>query len=121
MLRELEIRVVMVTFETVAAANSYRAETGIEWPILIDADREVYRAYGMQQAKLRHLLGPTTWLAYAREAMLGKLPRRPTDDTTQQGGDILVDPAGIVRFHHVGAGSGYRRPIDEILAHRRSS
>ena len=117
-LRELEVRVVIVTFETPGAADDYRAETGIEWPILIDASRNVYRAYGMQRAKLRHLIGPTTLLAYAKEALRGTLPRRPTGDTTQQGGDVLVDPDGVVRFHHVGAGSGYRPRIDEILAAR---
>ena len=72
----------------------------------------------MQRAKLRHLIGPTTLLAYAKEALRGTLPRRPTGDTTQQGGDVLVDPDGVVRFHHVGAGSGYRPQIVEILAAR---
>ena len=105
-----------MTFETPEAANNYRAETGVGWPILIDASREVYRAYGMHRAKLRHLVGPTTLFAYAKEALRGEFPRQPTGDPTQQGGDILVDPDGIVRFHHVGAGSGYRPSVNEIFA-----
>ena len=111
----------VVTFEAPPVAENFRAETGAPWPILVDSTREAYHAYGMRRAKLRHLLGPTTLWAYAREFYRGEPPRLPTGDSTQQGGDVLIDPDGIVRFHHVGAGSGYRRPIDEILAPRRAS
>ena len=114
-MRALDVRVVMVTFEEPAAAAAYSAETGTDFPVVIDARRELYRGYGAHKAKLRHLVGPTTLAAYAREALAGVFPRRPVADTTQQGADVLVDPTGVVRFHHVGAGSGYRPGIDEIL------
>jgi hypothetical protein len=118
-LRELGVRVVVVTFESAAAVTSYREETGITYPVLIDESRGLYHAYGLGRAKLRHLIGPTTLKAYASEAFRGQLPKRPVADTTQQGGNVLVDPGGIVRFHHVGAGSGYRPPISDILDARR--
>lgn len=114
------MRLAVVTFEAPEVAKQFGMDLQIEWPILLDGTREVYQAYGMGSAKLRHLLGPTTLMAYARAAFRGEFPRLPTGDTTQQGGDVLVDPDGIVRFHHVGAGSGYRRPLDEILAPRRA-
>ena len=119
-LRDLEIRVAVVTFEAPEVAERFRAETETPWPILVDSTREAYHAYGMRRAKLRHLLGPTTLRAYARELYRGERLRLPTGDTTQQGGDVLVDPDGMLRFHHIGAGSGYRRPVDEILAPRRA-
>ncbi len=33
----------------------------------------------------------------------------------QQGGDVLVDPQGIVRFHHIGTGPADRPPVQRIL------
>ena len=109
----------VVTFENQANAAEYVADTGVRWPILVDEQRELYRAYGLEQAKWYHLVGPRTWLAYVKEALRGTFPGRPVADTTQQGGDVLIDPHGVVRFHHVGAGSGYRPTVAQILKVRR--
>ena len=116
----LGIRVLVVTFEDPGAADAYREETGVHWPILIDDSRELYDAYGLGRARLHHLIGPTTLVAYAKEALLGQFPSWPVADTTQQGGDVLIDPAGIVRFHHVGAGSGYRPDLEQMLETQRA-
>ena len=110
----------MVTFEDRSAATAYIGQTGVGFPILIDENRDLYRAYGLERAKLRHLIGPTTLGAYAREAMAGVFPRRPVADTAQQGGNVLIDPTGIVRYHHIGAGSGYRPSLEEIRKARGS-
>lgn len=111
----------MVTFEDRETAAAYANETGIDVPMLIDQGRGLYAAYGAGRARWRHLVGPTTLRAYAREAWRGVWPRLPEADPVQQGSDVLIDPTGIVRFHHVGAGSGYRPPIDTILAVIRSA
>lgn len=107
-----------VTFEDAAAARAYVAETGLRWPLLVDTDRRLYRAYGMGKARLRHLFGPATLGAYWREARLGRFPRLPRADTRQQGGNVLIDPGGLVRFHHVGRGPADRPLVDTLLAVR---
>ena len=109
----------IVTFENQADAAEYVTDIGMPWPILVDEQRELYRAYGLERAKWYHLVGPRTLLAYVKEALRGTFPRRPVADTTQQGGDVLIDPDGVVRFHHVGAGSGYRPTVAQILEARR--
>ena len=122
--RELDalgIRVLVVTFEGRAGARAYVEETNTPWPVLSDESRALYRAYGMGRARWRHLLGPSALLAYAREAARGSLLRWPAADPVQQGGDVLIDPAGIVRLVHVGAGPGHRPPVGRLLAVRRSA
>ena len=114
-LSELGVETVMVTFEGPAAAAAYANDTGLSFPILVDEARTLYRGYGLGSASVRHLIGPTTLKAYAREALRGVWPKRPVADAAQQGGDVLIDPEGIVRFHHIGRGSGYRPSIDAIL------
>ena len=114
-LDELGVHVLVVTFEPLLAARAFVTETGVAWPVLIDEQRHLYHGYGMRKAKLRHLLGPTTWWVYFKEALRGKLPRWPVADTSQQGGNVLIDPAGTVRFHRVGAGPGNRPRVAEIL------
>ena len=117
----LDIRVLVVTFESRSAARGYVAETGMGWPLLSDESRALYRAYGMARARWRHLLGPSALLAYAREVARGRVPRWPSADPVQQGGDVLIDPAGIVRWVHVGAGPGHRPPVERLLEVRRAA
>ena len=117
----LTVRVLVVTFEPPSVARAYVSETKTRWPVLSDESRSLYRAYGMGPARWRHLLGPSALLAYTREVMLGRLPRWPAADPVQQGGDVLVDPAGVVRLVHVGAGPGHRPPIERLLEARRAA
>ena len=36
-------------------------------------------------------------------------------DIFQRGGDVLIDPTGIVALHHVGNGPADRPPVETIL------
>lgn len=109
----------MVTFEATPFVRAYIAETNITWPILIDGDRSLYRAYGMHRGRLRDIWGLRTWLAYAKELARGRLPRYSGGDTRQLGGDVLIDPTGIVRLHHVGIGPADRPSVATILEAQR--
>ncbi|MBU0675457.1 MAG: peroxiredoxin family protein [Proteobacteria bacterium] len=44
------IKVVVVSFEAGFTAVRYIEDTGIDWPLLVDETRELYRSYGMLQA-----------------------------------------------------------------------
>ena len=109
------MKVAVVTFEKSFFARAYAEKTNLEWPLLVDEKRSLYRAYGMLNAGLLDLWGPSTWWAYMKEIVRGRLPKKPTGDVNQRGGDVLVDPAGIVRMHHIGKGPADRPPIDTIL------
>jgi hypothetical protein len=115
----LGIHVVVVTFGAAAFVRAYVAETKITWPILIDHDRALYRGYGMNRGHLWNIWGLRTWWAYAKELARGRLPRYSDGDTRQLGGDVLVDPAGTVRFHHVGSGPADRPSVAAILEARQ--
>lgn len=109
------MRIVVVTFETASFVRAYIADTKITWPILIDHDRSLYRSYGMDRGTLWDIWGPRSWLAYAKELARGRLPKSPTADTRQLGGDVLIDPVGTVRLHHVGSGPADRPSVATIL------
>lgn len=40
----------------------------------------------------------------------------PWAQVGQRGGDVLIDPAGIVRVHHVGDGPADRPSVESLLA-----
>jgi hypothetical protein len=111
----LGLKVVVVTFAYDYLARTYVEDTGLTWSLLVDSDRQVYRSYGMLTASFWDIWGPKTWLAYGRELLKGRKLEKSEDDIYQRGGDILIDPAGIVRLHHVGNGPADRPPVDRIL------
>jgi hypothetical protein len=109
------VKIVVVTFEAGFLARAYVEETGLRWPLLVDTARDVYRAYGMLKASFWDIWGPSTWWAYLKELAHGRLPKKSEGDISQRGGDIIIDPGGIVRFHHVGQGPSDRPSARSIL------
>lgn len=110
------VKVAVVTFENDFFARQYVAETSLAWPLLVDAKRELYRGYGMLAASFWDLWGPATWWAYLKALAGGQTLKRATGDVTQRGGDVLIDPAGLVRLHHVGDGPADRPAVTAILS-----
>jgi len=110
------VEVAVVTFEAGFLARAYVEETGLEWPLLVDTDRSLYHAYDMLNASFWDVWGPKTLWAYAKELWSGQKLVKSDGDISQRGGDVLVDPDGIVRLHHVGDGPADRPPVEKILA-----
>ena len=105
----------VVTFENDFLARVYVEDTGLSWPLLVDDTRETYRAYGMLSASFWDIWGPRTWWVYLKEFLKGQRLKKSEGDISQRGGDVLIDPAGIVALHHVGAGPADRPAVKSIL------
>jgi hypothetical protein len=110
-----KVKVVVVTFEAGFLARQYVEESSIGWPLLVDEKRDLYRAYGMLDAGFWDIWGPSTWLAYLKEILRGRLPKHSSGDIRQRGGDVLIDPQGIIRLHHIGVGPADRPEVKNIL------
>ena len=114
-LDELNTCVAVVTFELDHFAQAYVQQTDLSWPLLVDSTRALYRAYGMHRGSWKNIYGPSSWSEYGKLLMRGRTLRKPTGDVHQLGGDVLIDPQGIVRVHHVGSGPADRPSVDSIL------
>jgi alkyl hydroperoxide reductase subunit AhpC len=110
-----KIQAAVVTFEAGFLARAYAEETGLPWPLLVDGKRELYHAYGMLEASLREIWGPATLWAYLKELLRGNRPKQSSGDISQRGGDVLIDPTGIIRLHHIGRTPADRPRVDLIL------
>ena len=109
------VSIAVVTFENDFFARQYVEETGLTWPLLIDSGREVYRSYGMLAASFWDVWGPKSWWVYLKALTKGATLHKSAGDIYQRGGDVLIDPDGIVRLHHVGTGPADRPSVAEIL------
>ena len=105
----------VVTFENDFLARAYVEDTLLMWPLLVDDTRETYQAYGMLAASFWDIWGPKTWWAYLKEILKGERLRKSEGDLSQRGGDVLIDPDGIVTLHHVGVGPADRPPVERLL------
>ena len=114
-LAEFSVKVAVVTFEAGFLARQYIEESGLIWPLLIDENRGLYRGYGMLAASFWDIWGVKTWWAYAGSILAGQKLRGSQGDIAQRGGDVLIDPSGMVRLHHVGKGPADRPSVASIL------
>ncbi len=114
-MKELDIQVVVVTFQSGPIVEAYARETPLAWPILIDISLEMYQAYGMKRGHWWGIFGPPAWWAYVKLLLRGRRLRMPSGDVSQLGGDVIIDPDGIIRLHHVAAGPGDRPAIHALL------
>jgi len=109
------VRIVVITFENDFLARGYVEDTSLTWPLLVDDTRETYRAYGMLSASFWDIWGPKTWWVYLKEVLKGERLKKSEGDISQRGGDILIDPDGIVALHHIGVGPSDRPAVESIL------
>jgi len=114
-LKTLGVEVSIVTFEAGPLATAYVRETQLQWPLLVDNERVLYQAYGMERGSSWDIFGPTSMWAHLKLLGRGRRMQPPGSDIHQLGGDVLINPHGLVQIHHVGSGPADRPTISALL------
>ena len=109
------MRTAVVVFQSEQAAKDYVDEGKLAWPLLIDEGRELYTEFAMSRGSWLEVLGPAAWWIYFKLLARGRRLRPATGDVWQLGGNVLIDPEGFVRLHHVGRGPADRPTVDALL------
>ena len=112
--------VALVTFTTPDEVAAYQQRRRLPFPILIDADRHVYNAYGLGRGSFLDVWG---WSAVRRywQILRPSGPGRRSDlqptseDTRQLGGDMVIAPDGRLTWGHWSLRSTDRPSVDEIV------
>ena len=97
--RELDTTILVISFDDSFFAQQWIEETDECFQLLVDPEREVYRAYGLQKSLLRSWNAKTV-VRYAKLMLDGQPWRGIQGDSTQLGGDFLVDAQGVLRLAH---------------------
>lgn len=114
-LDELRIEAKIVAFDNDIMAKMYSQSTKLQWPLLLDKSRKLYAAYGMQRGSWWAIYSPLSIAKYIWLIIRGRKPGKPGKDWRQLGGDVLIDPDGIVRLHHVSADPHDRPQLERIF------
>ena len=113
-LDKLNTRVWIVSFGTLPAAQAWLEETCSLYRLLLDPNRETYRTYGLERSLLRSWNLKTMW-RYAQLIGAGTRWRGIQGDSTQLGGDFIVDRNGLVRLAYPSHDPTDRPAVDELL------
>jgi hypothetical protein len=70
----------------------------------------------MERGTAGEVMGWASCKAYLGLLVRGRRLRRPTDDLYHLGGNVLIDPQGIVRLYHVGRRPSGRPAVSQLLA-----
>lgn len=114
----LKTRVLTISFVAGHWAEAWLAETGSPYPLLLDPERRIYRAYGLGRA-VASVWGPRTLLDYARRVLKGERLRGIRGDPHQLGADFIISADGArgpaIRLAHYSGGPVDRPAVIELL------
>ena len=82
-------------------ARTFREESRIDFPLLVDEGREAYRIAGLKLASPLHLVRGANFVARARAREAGHRQHRLGQHPFQLGGSFVFGPGNADRFTHV--------------------
>lgn len=96
-------------------ARSFREETGIKFPLLIDEQRQAYQALGLRKASLLHLFRKDNLLARKRAKSGGHRQHRLGKNPFQLGGSFVFGPRNVDYMAHISETFGDNATVESIL------
>ncbi len=87
------------------------------WRFVSDPDRQLYDQFQMHSGSWAKILGWTAMKTYLQLVFQKRRRvKRPTSSDFQQlGGDVLLDPNGIIRMHYMSDNPADRPAPEQIL------
>ena len=104
----------LLSFGQESQARSWIQETKAPFPLLLDTERSVYRAYGLERSFFKSW-HPRIVLHYLGLLLKGRKLHPIQGDPNQLGGDFIVDAYGNVRFAHFSENPADRPSLQLIM------
>jgi peroxiredoxin len=117
-LQQLKVEVLIVAFGSLPGAQVWLEETCSPFHLLLDPEREVYRAYELERSLLRSWNLRTIW-RYVQLLTSGRQWRGIQGDSTQLGADFIIDTDGIVHLAYRSHDPTDRPAVADLLARLR--
>ncbi len=113
---QFNTRVLIISFGTLPAVREWMQEACRPFTVLLDRERTVYKAYELERSFWRSRNLKTRWL-YLTTWLSGKeMHSSHGDDTSQLGGDFIVDKNGILQLIYPSIDPTDRPDVDDLLS-----
>ncbi len=110
----LNTRVLIISFGNQLAAQEWLKETCATFDFLIDPERTVYQAFGLERSLFRSW-NMRTLRSYIKLLASGRKWHGIQGDSTQLGGDFIIDGNGIIRLAYRSHDPTDRPSVDRLL------
>lgn len=97
-------------------ARLFREETGITFPLLVDAERKAYQAAGLKSGNLLHLFRPENAQARTRAKAAGHRQHRLGKNPFQLGASFIFVPGNRDLFVHLSQTFGDNADPNTLLS-----
>ncbi len=112
---DLNTRVFIISFGTFPGVQQWIKEVCLSFTVLLDRDRVAYNAYGLERSRLRSWHPRVVWIYVKRWFQRGEFYDSHGNDTTQLGGDFIVDKNGVLRLVYPSHNPADRPPVEALL------
>lgn len=109
-------KVIIISFGSLPAVQKWMEETCRPFEVLLDPDREVYKAYHLERSWLRAWHPKVIWVYIKRWITGGTFYDSHGEDTSQLGGDFIIDKHGKLQLVYPSHDPTDRPPVDDLLA-----
>lgn len=113
--KQSNTQALIISFGSDYWARLWLQETGSPFPLLLDPQRSVYRAYDLERSLLRSWNLRTIGF-YARALLSRSAWRGIQGDSSQLGGDFVVDADGLIRLAYRSHDPTDRPSVRELLS-----
>lgn len=110
------VEIVVISFEEPAVVKRDRDEAQIQFRVIADPTRRLYRLFEMQRANVGQILNWRSLQGYLG-LVFGKrrAVKWPSNhDYLQLGGDVVVDPLGLIQLHHTSTAPDDRPELEQV-------
>ncbi|HEV2103491.1 MAG TPA: peroxiredoxin-like family protein [Candidatus Acidoferrum sp.] len=114
--REKHASLAAISLGDARYARLFQEETGIDFPLLIDAGSQTYKIANLGKANLLHLLRSDNFQSRSRAKAAGHRQHKLGRDPFQLGGTFIFGPGNIDRFAHLSQTFGDNASPEAILA-----
>lgn len=118
-LDQTNTRVLIITFGSLLGAQKWLEETCSPFHLLLDPEKKVYQAYGLERSLLRSWNLRTLW-TYVKLLAAGRKWRGIQGDSAQLGGDFIIDSLGKIHLAYRSYDPTDRPSVQDLLAILRS-
>ena len=97
-------------------ARIFREETGIDFPLLVDQERQAYKAAELKGASILHLLRRDNALSRKRAREAGHHQHKLGQNPFQLGGSFVFGPGNQDIYVQLSETFGDNAPIADVLS-----
>ena len=109
-------RIAAVGLGDMEYARLFRQDTGIAFPLLIDADRIAYRAIDLKVGSIFQIFQKVNREARSRAVTTGHGQHKLGKNPFQLGGSFIFAPGNVDLYAHANATFGDNAPMADLLA-----